>query len=262
MPRESIVGSGRRGFGFEQKGFQERNLALLLDTLSQKETQKSIEALSKIDKDEWKAMALTTQTLREFITLGGTSALVTSLTTSIKETFTLQIESLLSPLTNTINQAITDAMTPFIDDVITPIINNINQTITDNIVPLLQPIIDDLANFLSENATGAGVGGIIGGVLLGFLPGGRIVGAIVGALLGALVEGGYALIGDLLAQGPADAPYAPNMTALYELETGNTFTSIFDWQYISWFNSRSGAPTGSLGSSRPQERIGGPQVDF
>ena len=48
MSRDPIIGSGRKGFGFEQKGFQERNLQLLLETLSKKETQKSIEALSKI----------------------------------------------------------------------------------------------------------------------------------------------------------------------------------------------------------------------
>ena len=225
-----------------KEALSNRNLTLLLDTLSKKETQKSLEALSKIDKDEWKAMSETATMLNSFVSLGGSSELATILTSSVKETVKLQIESILSPLTNEINQQITNILTPFITEFLTPLINDLN-------------------TFLSENSTGAGAGGIIGGVLGAFTPAGPIVGGIVGALIGALIEGGYALIGDLLAQGPADAPYAPNMTALYELETGNTFTSIFDWQYISWFNSRSGSP-GPSGPSRPQERIGGPQVDF
>ena len=165
MSRENpIIGSGRRGFGFEQKGFQERNLGLLLETLSKKETQKSIEALSKIDKDEWIAMSNTVTTLNNFISLGGVSTLVSS----IKETIRLQIESLLSPLTNEINQAITDILTPFINDILNPMIN-------------------DLTTFLSENTFGAGLGGIVGGIASLFLPGG-ILWIAIGSLVGATIE--------------------------------------------------------------------------
>ena len=169
MPREPIIGSGFRGAGFEQKGFQERNLALLLNTLSQKETAKSIEALSKVERDEWKAIAEAATQLNSFVSLGGTSALVTTLTSSVEKTIQLQIESLLSPLTNEINQAISDIITPFITDLLTPLINSLN-------------------DFLAENKVGAGVGGLIGGVAGLFIPGGPIVGAIVGAVVGGVIE--------------------------------------------------------------------------
>ena len=130
MPRENpIIGSGRRGFGFEQKGFQERNLGLLLETLSKKETQKSIEALSKIEKDEWKTMSETATVLNSFVSLGGTSALVGSMTQSIKETIDLQIASVLSPLTNEFNQLVNDILSP--------------------ILPLLQDIVNNLTAFIS-----------------------------------------------------------------------------------------------------------------
>ena len=224
---------------------REKNVQNLLETLSKKETQKSIEALSKIDKDEWGAMATTTQTLKDFVTLGGTSALVTTLTSSVEKTIKLQIESILSPLTNEINQQITDILTPFISDVLTPIINDLN-------------------TFLSENQTGAGIGGIIGGVAGLFLPGSPIIGVIVGALIGALIESGYTAISDLIEGAPSGVPYAPDMRALYEAETGNTFTSIFDWQYIAWFNNR---PTGGdsldyTGGSDPVRRGGHQEENF
>ena len=165
MPRENpIIGSGRRGFGFEQKGFQERNLGLLLETLSKKETQKSIEALSKIDKDEWTAMATTAITLNNFISLGGASTLISS----VNETIKVQINSLLSPLTNEINQKITDLLSPFINDILNPAIN-------------------ELTTFIATNTTGAGIGGIAGAVASLFLPGGPILIAI-GAMIGAAIE--------------------------------------------------------------------------
>ena len=168
MAREPIVGSGHKGFDFEKKGFQERNLQLLLDTLSKKETQKSLEALSKIDKDEWKAMASTAETLNSFVSLGGTSELITILTGSIKETITLQIESVLSPLKNEINQQITDLINPFLNNLLTPFIN-------------------DVTSFIAENTVGAGVGGIVGGVIGAFL-GNPAIGALIGGLVGSGVE--------------------------------------------------------------------------
>ena len=219
MPRESIVGSGRKGFGFEQKGFQERNLALLLDTLSKKETQKSIEALSKIDKDEWSAMATTVTTLNNFITLGGASTLVTS----IKETIQLQIDSLFSGLTNEINQAITDILAPFLAD-------------------KLQPMINDLNTFLSDNVTGAGIGGIVGSITSLFLPGGQFW-VILGAVIGAFLETGYNALDEGVRNAPEGVPYHPDMKALYEAETGNVFISIFHGDYIIWYRNRQTPPT-------------------
>ena len=181
MPRESIVGSGRRGFGFEQKGFQERNLALLLETLSKKEVQKSIEALAKFDKDEWVEMANTATSLNNFVALGG----VSTLTSSIKETIKLQIDSLLSPLKNEINQAITSIIAPFIADILTPMINSLN-------------------DFLAENITGAGIGGIVGSIASIFLPGGPIW-VTLGAVVGAAIEEYFKWVDDIFPD-PLDLP--------------------------------------------------------
>ena len=164
MPRDPIIGSGRKGFGFEQKGFQERNLGLLLETLSKKETQKSIEALSKIDRDEWTAMATTATMLNSFVSLGGAATLISS----VKETIKLQIDSLLSPLTNEINQHITNILTPFINELLTPLINDLNA-------------------FLSENNVGAGIGGIAGSIVSLFLPGG-VLWIAIGSIMGAKIE--------------------------------------------------------------------------
>ena len=215
-------GSGFKGAAFEQKGMEERNLQTLLKSLSNKETQKSIEALSNIERDEWKAMATTATMLNSFVALGSTSELATILTRSIKETVTLQIESILSPLTNEINQQITDILNPFINDILTPLINELN-------------------TFLSENSTGAGAGGIIGGIIGAFTPLGPIVGAIAGAIVGALIESGYVAL-DEAVQATTGFPYSPDVKTLYEQETGNVFTSIYDWNYINWYRNRAPPP--------------------
>ena len=223
-----------------KEALSNRNLTLLLDTLSKKETQKSLEALAKIDKDEWKSMAEATTMLNSFVSLGGTSELVTTLTSSVKETVKLQIESVLSPLTNEINQQITNILSPFINDILTPMIN-------------------DLTTFLSENKTGAGAGGIIGGVIGKFTPLGPVVGGIVGAVVGALIESGYNSL-DEAVQATSGLPYSPDIKTQYEQETGNIFISIFDWDYINWFQNRV-IPSGDFvgGSGR---RIGGLQEGF
>jgi hypothetical protein len=177
-------GSGFKGAKFEKKGMQERNLENLLETLSKKETQKSIEALAKIEPKDWSAMATVSNTLKEFLELGGTSVMFETMASSITDTLQLQIESILSPITNEINQAMTDILTPFINDILTPFINDLN-------------------SFLSENDTGTGVGGIIGGVIGAFTPLGPIVGGIVGAIVGALIE--YVFTADITGAGNFNA---------------------------------------------------------
>ena len=177
MPREPIVGSGRKGFGFEQKGFQEKNLQLFLETISKKETQKSIEALSKIDKDEWKAIATTATQLNSFISLGDTTGFLANMATSIKNTIKLQIDSLFSTLTNEINQGITNALQPLID--------------------LLIPLINELSTFIANNTLGAGLGGIAGMVIAYFLPGGSFW-VVLGAAIGAEIEESIGRVGDPL----------------------------------------------------------------
>lgn len=192
-----------------KEALSNRNLTLLLDTLSKKETQKSLEALAKIDKDEWKAMSEAATMLNSFVSLGGTNALVTTLTSSIEKTVKLQIESVLSPLTNEINQQITDLITPFINDILTPMINELN-------------------DFLSENKTGAGTGGIIGGVIGMFTPLGPVVGGIVGAVVGAVIEAIFT----------ADITGAPDLTTTELIDTykgwlqrnpGGTIGEFYAW---------------------------------
>ena len=164
-PRDfDFEGSGFKGAEFEQKGMEERNLQVLLKSLSNKTTLKSIESLSKIDRDDWTAMAATATMLNSFVALGGTGELLSS----IKTTIDLKIAEFLSPLENNINQAISDIITPFITDILTPLMN-------------------DLSAFLSENSFGAGVGGIAGNILASFLPGGNIW-VVVFAALGAYLE--------------------------------------------------------------------------
>ena len=173
MSKEPIVGSGFKGPGFEMKGFQQRNLENLLKTLSNKETQKSIEALSKIKKDEWKAMATTAIMLNSFLTLGGIEAFTSRFTESIKNTIELKIDEFLSPLNNQINQAISDILAPFLANILTPVVNN-------------------LTTFLGDNMVGAGIGGIAGAIASMVLPGGPIWIAIGAAIGAAIQDPGFA----------------------------------------------------------------------
>ena len=213
-----------------KEALSNRNLTLLLETLSKKEVQKSIDALSKIERDEWTAMAATATMLNSFVELGGASTLISS----IENTINLQIESILSPLMNEINQTITDLITPFINDILTPVINDLN-------------------DFVSENSAGAALGGIAGTIAALWLPGG-VIWVAIGALIGAALESSYGDLDELVRQGPAGAPYTPSLTTLYEQETGNVFTSIFDWNYINWYQNR--VPP------IEQDRIGGLQEGF
>ena len=164
MPKDyNFEGSGHRGAAFEQKGFQERNLQLLLKTLSNKTVQKSVEALSQIEKDEWRSMAETTLALNSFVELGGAGKLLSS----IKDTIDLKMDEYLAPLQNEINQQITDLINPLIE--------------------LITPVVNDLSTFIADNAVGSGVGGIAGSIAALWLPGG-VVWPIMGALLGAILQ--------------------------------------------------------------------------
>ena len=240
MSRDPIIGSGRKGFGFEQKGFQERNLQLLLETLSKKETQKSIEALSKIDKDEWKIMSEAATSLNKFIELGGTVALFSTVRESIKETITLQIDDLLSPLQNEINQAITDQLTPFLNDILTPVINSLN-------------------SFLSNNSAGAGVGGIVGSIISFFVPGGQFW-VVLGAVIGAFIE-------ELFGGGGGREIFESRfeLYAVWVAETGGgTIVEFIEWLRTYEGTQRIFAPSTGAGTGGLNDPLvgGGIQEDF
>jgi len=211
-----------------KEALSNRNLTLLLETLSKKETQKSLEALSKIKKDEWKAMSETATTLNSFVILGGTSELATTLTSSIEKTIKLQVESVLSPLLNNINQAVIDLINPLIE--------------------LITPAINDLTTFFGENAVGTGIGGIAGGVI-GLFVGNPLVGTFIGAILGAVLEEFFLSQAGTLNLPPPVAPggYGDYYDWLRDNPTG----SYND--YLAWL-------AGNVGSGGG--RIGGPQEGF
>ena len=219
-----------------KEALSNRNLTLLLETLSKKETRKSIEALAKIDKDEWKAIATTAIQLKAFVALGGTSELATTLTTSVGKTIKLQIESLLSPLTNEINQTITDILTPFISDLLTPLIN-------------------DMTTFMSENAVGAGVGGIAGGVI-GLFVGSPIVGAFIGSIVGAAVSSAIQAWFELVEPPAEEGDYLEYYQEWIRETGGGSLR-----QYDEWRNERYGSGSTPY-IPPPQTRPGGPQEDF
>ena len=179
MPKDvDFKGSGMKGFGFEEKGYQERNLKTLLGTLSKKGTQKAISDLSKIERDEWVSMATVSKDIATVAKAGGLREIVGGSIDRIYDVINDQIDALTSELTNTVTGAINELLAPFIADYLIPLIN-------------------DLTAFLSENMTGAGVGGILGGVAAFWLPGGAAwvaVGAILGAALESLVNWSRGLV--------------------------------------------------------------------
>ena len=146
-----------------KEALSNRNLTLLLETLSKKEVQKSIKSLSEIERDEWTAMATTATMLNSFVELGGTGVLLSS----IQNTIDLKMDEFLAPLQNEINQTITDLINPLIE--------------------LITPVVNDLSGFLAENIVGSGVGGIAGSIAALWLPGG-VIWPIMGALLGAILQ--------------------------------------------------------------------------
>ena len=133
-----------------KEALSNRNLTLLLDTLSKKETQKSLESLSKINKDEWIAMAAVSTQLNSFVSLGGTSELITTITSSVKEALTLKLEEVLSPLKNELNELINTLLGPLL-----PLLADIVNTL----LPIIQWIADrvqDLLDFLGKETFEAG----------------------------------------------------------------------------------------------------------
>lgn len=218
-----------------KEALSNRNLTLLLETLSKKETQKSIEALSKIEKDDWKAMAITVETLNNFVSLGGITAMITTLTSSIKTTIDLQIKSALSPLTNEINQQITDLLNPFLNDVIAPITN-------------------DIATFFSENAVGTGVGGIAGGVIGAFLRS-PAIGAMIGAAIGAGLEQYYKWVDTIYPDEQISGSIIGFNQWRWENREGISLPSLAD--YKIWLANQTNLPYQKRYTAGPDDYRGG-----
>ena len=167
MSKKDIINpSGFKGAGFEQKGMEERNLQVLLKSLSNKTTQKSIESLAKIDKSDWAAIAVTAVSLKNIVESGGLDTMFGNIVNNIVESISLKVEELMAPITNEITTAMNNILDPFILE--------------------LMPVINNLSAFLAENMVGVGIGGIAGSFLQ-WLPGGPLW-VVLGAALGGYIE--------------------------------------------------------------------------
>lgn len=126
---------GERGWEFEKKGYQERNLQNLLQTLSTREAQKTITELAKIDKEEWKLMGGVINEVQELATTGiaGLSdvGVASDLLNSLKDTLRTEFNALLAPLKN-------------------ELMNMINQLIAP-LLPAIQASINEIMTFLQTS---------------------------------------------------------------------------------------------------------------
>ena len=80
---------------------------------------------SKIKEREWKAMTGTVGALQEFAAVGGLEGMFDRLS----ETWSLQVENALSPLTNEVTQLVAEALAPFMP-MITETMNQITNYLT------------------------------------------------------------------------------------------------------------------------------------
>lgn len=214
----------------EISDFEDKNLQLLLKTLSNKSVQKSVESLSKINTDDWKAMDETATSLNEFVALGGNVAFFNAMETRLKSTIKLQIDDLLSPLSNSINQAVTAILNPFLG--------------------LLTPVINDLATFFAENAVGTGVGGLAGQLIGGFF-GSPELGAFLGAVVGASIEEWLPHVGTAIESFLSPSETTPDVGQLFmnwHIQTGGTLE-----EYMAQYTPGIGGI--GLGPTRRQQRF-------
>ena len=171
------------GQAFHLPAAQQKNFNNLLKIFSKKEATEALTALAKTKPSTWVDFNESIGMLNRFIELGGGLAFGETIGRTIK----LQIESVLSPLTNEINQMIITAFIP------------INE--------LLNTIVNELTTFIASNPAGSTIGGVLGGIASLFLPGGPILVAI-GALIGAAIEALFGWLSTLLA-GTLPDPFVP-----------------------------------------------------
>ena len=160
MPREPEI---QPGSAFHLPAAQEKNVGNLMKIFSKKEATDALTEMAKVKASTWTDIKDTVGDLKALAGVGGVGTIISSFTETIK----LQIENLLSPIQNEINQAIADQLAP--------------------LMTLLSGVINDLSQFLSDNKTGAGIGGIAGEIAAMFLPGGKLLVAL-GALIGAAIQ--------------------------------------------------------------------------
>ena len=114
MPKDiEFEGSGRKGFDFEEKGYQERNLNNLLKSLSKKKTQEAIKDLSEIEPESWFSMVAITEKLTSGIGGGTDLSLLSDLKDDLTSIIKTELEYALAPLKNEFNDLINTALEPF-----------------------------------------------------------------------------------------------------------------------------------------------------
>ena len=101
---------GLKGFGFEEKGYQERNMENLVNILSNKEATETLTQIAKVKKEEWNAMSTTITGMTELVQMGGLEGVFGR----FEENLSLQVENALSPLTNEVNQLVAEALKPIL----------------------------------------------------------------------------------------------------------------------------------------------------
>ena len=127
MPKDfNFEGSGYKGVEFEQKGMEERNLDVLLKSLSNKRTQKAIEELSKIEPESWDKMSSITKDILSFtgMTSGTDIELLSGIKSTIIDTLETELSYALAPIKNEITGVINNLLSP-----VMPLLMNISNGI-------------------------------------------------------------------------------------------------------------------------------------
>lgn len=122
------MSSPRKDWEFEKKGFEERNLEDLIKIFGSKPATETLTSLAKVDKKTWQSMGTTVGVLKDFAASGGVKYFDT-----IQETWELQVENALSPLTNQITESVAKILEP--------------------IMPMITAFIDEMTILISDGMT-------------------------------------------------------------------------------------------------------------
>lgn len=218
IPKEVIIAKGGRGWGFEKKGFQERNMENLLKVFSKKEATEALTAMGETSKEAWGDIKETVTSLKDIVDIGGTTEILQSLRTQVEESLALAIEGALSPITNTMNTIIGDALAPIFEH--------------------LTSISNTIAGFIEGKETGAFFGAMIGSI---WGPLGQLIGGLIGAAIEGLIDWMALGLGDI--QGalgtidPWENPSHPLAVTAYYAEFG-VFPDILSTAYLTWWYTK------------------------
>lgn len=164
MSKEPMLPWGTSGLD-PTKGLQERNLENLMKIFEKKEASEALTAMAKTDKETWKDINTSISDLNEFISRGGTGAIIESFKERVEESLKFILEDKLSTMRNTLEEIIATKLRDVLD--------------------LLDILSNKLATWFAENDTGAFIGALIGSL---WGEGGEIIGGIIGAAIEELIQ--------------------------------------------------------------------------